>query len=245
MTPLAEQDLVAEVSRRRQVEWFEPLPPELRRRDGADATGLTVAVVDYGVKANILRSLRSRGFRVVVLPHSAGWEQVEAAGADGLLLSNGPGDPAVLDGPVELCRQAIGRIPLFGICLGHQVLGRAIGGSTSRLPFGHHGANHPVKDLETGLVHITSQNHEFQVDAGIDPGGRLLRLSAQPQRRLGGGARAPDAARLQRPVPPRGLPRSPGQPAPLRPLHRDGPDGPAARPHGGRGGGGRRSRGRS
>ena len=171
VTPLAEQDLVAEVSRRRQVEWFEALPPELRRRDAADATGLTVAVVDYGVKSNILRSLRSRGFRVVVLPHSAGWAEVEATGADGLLLSNGPGDPAVLDGPVELCRQAIGRIPLFGICLGHQVLGRAIGGRTSRLPFGHHGANHPVKDLETGLTHITSQNHEFQVDGeSIPPG---------------------------------------------------------------------------
>jgi carbamoyl-phosphate synthase large subunit len=171
VTPLAEQDLVAEVSRRRPLEWFEPLPPELRRRDGADAAGLTVAVVDYGVKANILRSLRSRGFRVVVLPHSAGWAEVAATGADGLLLSNGPGDPAVLDGPVELCRQAIGRIPLFGICLGHQVLGRAIGGTTSRLPFGHHGANHPVKDLETGLTHITSQNHEFQVDAGSLPAG--------------------------------------------------------------------------
>jgi carbamoyl-phosphate synthase large subunit len=171
VTPLAEQDLVAEVSRRRKVEWFEPLPPELRRRDGADATGLTVAVVDYGVKANILRSLRSRGFRVVVLPHSSSWEDVEATGADGLLLSNGPGDPAVLPGPVELCRQAIGRIPLFGICLGHQLLGQAIGGRTSRLPFGHHGANHPVKDLETGLTHITSQNHEFQVEAASIPAG--------------------------------------------------------------------------
>jgi carbamoyl-phosphate synthase large subunit len=174
VTPLAEQDLVAEVSRRRRVEWFEPLPPELRRRDGADATGLTVAVVDYGVKANILRSLRSRGFRVVVLPHNAAWDDVEATGADGLLLSNGPGDPAVLDGPVELCRQAIGRIPIFGICLGHQVLGRAIGGTTSRLPFGHHGANHPVKDQETGLTHITSQNHEFQVDAGSIPAGEFF-----------------------------------------------------------------------
>ena len=171
VTPLAEQDLVAEVSRRRRVEWFEPLPPELRRRVGADATGLTVAVVDYGVKANILRSLRSRGFRVVVLPHSSTWEDVEATGADGLVLSNGPGDPSVLPGPVELCRQAIGRIPLFGICLGHQLLGQAIGGRTSRLPFGHHGANHPVKDLETGLTHITSQNHEFQVEAASIPQG--------------------------------------------------------------------------
>src|SRR5207248_1427294 len=78
VTPLAEQDLVAEVSRRREVEWFEPLPPELRRRDGADAAGLTVAVIDYGVKANILRSLRSRGFRVLVMPHTTTWEQLAA-----------------------------------------------------------------------------------------------------------------------------------------------------------------------
>ena len=106
-----------------------------------------------------------------MLPPAPSWGGGEASGADGLLLSNGPGDPSVLDGPVELCRQAVGRIPLFGICLGHQVLGRAIGGTTSRLPFGHHGANHPVKDLETGLTHITSQNHEFQVDAGSIPQG--------------------------------------------------------------------------
>ena len=174
VTPLSEQDLVAEVSRRRQVEWFEPLPPELRHREGADAAGLTVAVVDYGVKANILRSLRSRGFRVLVMPHTTTWEQLAATAADGVILSNGPGDPAVLEGPVELCRQAIGRIPLLGICLGHQILGRAIGGTTSRLPFGHHGANHPVKDLETGLTHITSQNHEFQVDPGSIPEGEFF-----------------------------------------------------------------------
>ena len=171
VSPLAEQDLVAEVSRRRSEEWSEALPPELALRGGADAAGHTVAVVDYGLKHNTLRSLRARGFRVVVLPHTATWEDVKAAGADGLLLSNGPGDPAVLDGPVELCRQAIGRLPVFGICLGHQILGRAIGGTTSRLPFGHHGANHPVKDLLSGETHITSQNHEFQVDQASIPEG--------------------------------------------------------------------------
>jgi carbamoyl-phosphate synthase large subunit len=172
VTPLAEQDLVAETSRTTREEWLEPLPPELRgRRRGGDGEGLLIAVVDYGVKANILRSLRERGCRVVVLPHSASWADVDGIGADGLVLSNGPGDPAVLNGPVELARQALGRIPLFGICLGHQILGRAAGGSTSRLPYGHHGANHPVKDLDTGRVHITSQNHEFQVDAGSIPAG--------------------------------------------------------------------------
>jgi carbamoyl-phosphate synthase large subunit len=172
VTPLAEQDLVAQTSRTSVEEWSEPLPPELRARGTVDGGGLTVAVVDYGIKANILRSLRERGCRVVVLPHTATWEQVSATGADGLLLSNGPGDPAVLEAPVELCRLALAAgIPTFGICLGHQVLGRAIGGSTSRLPFGHHGANHPVKDLDTGFVHITSQNHEFQVDRASVPEG--------------------------------------------------------------------------
>jgi carbamoyl-phosphate synthase small subunit len=171
VTPLSEQDLVAQVSRREGEEWMVPLPVELRPHTRSDGHGLTVAVVDYGVKSNILRSLRERGCRVVVLPHTATWEDVEATGAQGLVLSNGPGDPAVLEGPVELCRRAIGRIPLFGICLGHQILGRAIGATTSRLPFGHHGVNHPVKDVDSGLVHITSQNHEFQVDAASMPGG--------------------------------------------------------------------------
>ena len=171
VTPLSEQDLVAETSRTQREEWLDPLPPELRAGHHSSGAGLSIAVIDYGVKTNILRSLRERGCSVFVLPHTATWADVVASGVDGLVLSNGPGDPAVLDGPVELARQALGRIPLFGICLGHQILGRAAGGSTSRLPFGHHGANHPVKDLETGLVHITSQNHEFQVDAASIPAG--------------------------------------------------------------------------
>jgi len=162
VTPLSEQDLVAETSRTATEEWLDPLPPELRPGHKADGTGLAIAVVDYGVKLNILRSLRERGCRVILLPHTATWSDVAAAGVDGLVLANGPGDPAVLEGPKELARQALGRIPLFGICLGHQIMGRAAGATTSRLPYGHHGANHPVKDLETGRVHITSQNHEFQ-----------------------------------------------------------------------------------
>src|SRR2546430_3274594 len=127
VTPLGEQDLVAQTSRTTREEWLEPLPPELRMTRRADGEGLLVVVVDYGVKANILRSLRQRGCRVLVLPHTATWEDVRAGGPDGLLLPNGPGDPAVLDGPVELCRRALGQVPLLGICLGHQILGRAAG----------------------------------------------------------------------------------------------------------------------
>src|SRR5690348_8032745 len=171
VTPLSEQDLVAQTSRTKQEEWLDAMPRELMLPSRADGGGLLIAVVDYGVKSNILRSLRERGCRVVVLPHTATWADVRSSGADGLVLSNGPGDPAVLDGPVELARLALGRIPMFGICLGHQLLGRAAGATTSRLPYGHHGANHPVKDLDTGRVHITSQNHEFQVDAASIPAG--------------------------------------------------------------------------
>jgi carbamoyl-phosphate synthase large subunit len=172
VTPLSDQDLVAEVSRTQAEEWTESLPAELHPTHHADGSGMTVVVVDYGVKRSILRSLRSRGCRVLVLPHGASWSDVIATGADAIVLSNGPGDPAVLDGPVDLCAAALEhRMPLFGICLGHQILGRAVGAATSRLPYGHHGANHPVKEVDTGRVHITSQNHEFQVDAGSVPDG--------------------------------------------------------------------------
>jgi carbamoyl-phosphate synthase large subunit len=171
VTPLSEQDLVAECARTSAEEWLERLPPELRApRPTADGGGLTIAVVDYGIKYGILRALRERGCRVLVLPYTAAWEDVVRSGADGLLLANGPGDPAILEAPVELCRRALEHgMPLLGICLGHQILGRAIGGTTSRLGFGHHGANHPVQDLATGATHITSQNHEFQVDAASIP----------------------------------------------------------------------------
>jgi carbamoyl-phosphate synthase small subunit len=174
VTPLSQQDLVAQASRTSTEEWLEPLPLELRRGEHADGSGLSIAVVDYGVKSNILRSLRARGCRVVVMPHTATWRDVESTGADGMVLANGPGDPAVLDGPVNLAREAIGRIPIFGICLGHQILGLALGGRTQKLPFGHHGANHPVLDKTTGKVEITSQNHGFIVDPASLPSGVQL-----------------------------------------------------------------------
>ncbi|HKD69484.1 MAG TPA: glutamine-hydrolyzing carbamoyl-phosphate synthase small subunit [Candidatus Binataceae bacterium] len=124
-----------------------------------------VVAMDYGIKRNILRSLVSHGFRVRVLPATATAADILACNPDGVFLSNGPADPAALPYASEAVRGVLGKKPVFGICLGHQILGLAIGGMTYKLNFGHHGANHPVKDLTSGRVEITSQNHGFAVDS--------------------------------------------------------------------------------
>jgi carbamoyl-phosphate synthase small subunit len=127
-----------------------------------DSAGPRVALMDYGTKRSIARRLVAAGAAVTVFPHSA--EPDELAGFDGVVLSNGPGDPEPLESEVEAVRGLLGRTPILGICLGHQLLGLATGHNTFKLPFGHRGANHPVLDRRTGRVLVTSQNHGFAVE---------------------------------------------------------------------------------
>ena len=138
-----------------------------------------VVAYDYGVKRNILRKLVSRGCRVTVIPAQAPAEEALALKPDGVFLSNGPGDPEPCDYAIKAIRRIIDLgVPMFGICLGHQLLGLASGAKTMKMKFGHHGANHPVQDLETGRVMITSQNHGFAVDPGTLPAtARVTHLS--------------------------------------------------------------------
>ena len=148
-----DQDFVGQVS-----------PASVAEVGDASERGPLVAIVDYGLKANIVRGMRRRGARVRILPHTVSPADALADDVDGVILSPGPGDPARLEGPVALARAVIedGR-PLLGICLGHQIVARAAGAETARLRFGHHGANHPVRDVDMGLVQVTAQNHEVQV----------------------------------------------------------------------------------
>jgi carbamoyl-phosphate synthase small subunit len=162
-----DQDFVGQVSPAAVTEFGEP-----------SEGGPLVAIVDLGLKANIVRSLRRRGARVRVLPHTAAADDVLAGDVDGVVLSPGPGDPARLEFQVDVARAIIedGR-PLLGICLGHQIVARAGGAETTRLRFGHHGANHPVRDVDFGLVQVTAQNHEVQVIGGSLPTGGGFRVS--------------------------------------------------------------------
>jgi carbamoyl-phosphate synthase small subunit len=137
--------------------------------------GLHVVAIDCGAKSNILRNLVERGIRVSVVPPECSAEKIMSYKPDGLFVSNGPGDPAVLDYAVKPLQRVLGKVPIFGICLGHQLLGRALGAETFKLKFGHHGGNQPVKNLDSGRVEITSQNHGFAVEReGLEKNGAVV-----------------------------------------------------------------------
>lgn len=159
---LSGKNLAREVSTEKTYDWKDGLwrvePKILNYKT-------LVVVFDLGVKANILRNFSNLGVEIVVVPYDTSYEDVLKLGAQGILLSNGPGDPEPCDNIIKVAKLAINdKFPIFGICLGHQILAIASGAKTKKMKVGHHGANHPVKDLETGKVFITSQNHGFVVD---------------------------------------------------------------------------------
>jgi carbamoyl-phosphate synthase small subunit len=162
---LADIDLVGRVTCSSPSQWRGGGPVAwagvpLRRRPARHR----VVAVDYGMKENILRTLTSCGCRVTVMPARTTAGEILALAPDGVFLSNGPGDPEVLGYAAAMVQELLGRVPVFGICLGHQIMGLAFGGRTFKLKFGHRGANHPVKNLRSGRVEITSQNHGYAVD---------------------------------------------------------------------------------
>jgi carbamoyl-phosphate synthase small subunit len=160
---LVGRDLVQDVSCRKPYWWKKGAPSESRIPAKKTGKKMRVVVLDCGVKYNILRLLESHGCDVVVVPAFSTGAQILSHQPDGVLPSNGPGDSAALPYIVDAARDVIGKTPVFGICLGHQMIGQALGGYTEKLKFGHHGINQPVKNLETGRVEITSQNHGFVV----------------------------------------------------------------------------------
>src|SRR3989338_5877432 len=157
-------DWVKEVTVKKKYVWNDV--PKRDMRYEIRTTKYKVAAIDCGIKRNILRILESLGCEVHVFPAGASVKDINAIHPDSLFISNGPGDPAAVTSVIETVRQCVGKLPIFGICLGHQILGLALGGKTYKLKFGHHGANHPVKDLLGNRIGITSQNHGFCVDMG-------------------------------------------------------------------------------
>ncbi len=165
-------DLVKEVMCQKPYVFEDVMPAEFAWGDQRKKTFKVVAI-DSGIKWNILRKLNQHGFSVQVVPATATADEILAYKPDGVFLSNGPGDPSAVKYLVETVRKLIGKLPIFGICLGHQMIGQALGGKTSKLKFGHHGNNQPVMDLKTRKIEITSQNHNFVVDIDTLPKGEV------------------------------------------------------------------------
>jgi carbamoyl-phosphate synthase small subunit len=160
-------DLAKVVSTKSMYEWQhadDPLNPEFQPSVPPGGSLLHVVAYDFGIKRNILTMLRREGCRVTVVPAETSAEDVLALKPDGIFLSNGPGDPEPVEYAQQNVRKLMGRRPIFGICLGHQLVGLALGGKTYKLKFGHHGGNHPVKCMDSGKVEITAHNHNFAVD---------------------------------------------------------------------------------
>ena len=153
-------DLAKDVTTKSKYDWSEGT-----WRGSKQDSNFKVAVLDFGIKKNILRILADRGYKLTVFPAKTDFEEIMSSNPNGVFLSNGPGDPEPCDYAIEAIKQlAEINIPLFGICLGHQLLALSLGGKTSKMKFGHHGANHPVQDLKSMKVAVSSQNHGFTVD---------------------------------------------------------------------------------
>ncbi len=161
---LVGRDIVKDVTSTKPYKWDKPVVDVLKPSTAKPQLKHKVVAYDFGIKQNILRLLTNHGCDVQVVPAFTSAKDVLARKPDGIFLSNGPGDPAAVTYAIENTRKLLGKVPIFGICLGHQILGLSLGGKTFKLKFGHRGANHPVKNLDTGQVEITAQNHGFCVD---------------------------------------------------------------------------------
>ncbi|KAL4634026.1 hypothetical protein ACB092_04G167400 [Castanea dentata] len=165
-------DLITGVSCKTPYEWTDNTKSQWDfNTNGRDGNTFHVVAYDFGIKHNILRRLSSYGCKITVVPSTWPASETLKIKADGVLFSNGPGDPSAVPYAVETVKEILGKVPVFGICMGHQLLGQALGGTTFKMKFGHHGGNHPVCNLRSGHVEISAQNHNYAVDAASLPEG--------------------------------------------------------------------------
>ena len=168
---MAGANLVDDVTTPESYNWNERSDPKWYRNHRYDPSGPLIVAYDFGIKRNILRLLTDRGLRVTVVPAHTSPDEVLALNPAGVFLSNGPGDPAAVTYAIDNVRALVGQVPVFGICLGHQIIGLALGGQTEKMRFGHRGGNQPVKNLITGVIEISSHNHGFAVSEGSNLNG--------------------------------------------------------------------------